>query len=256
MKTKFIILGSGNSTGVPTIDGHWGNCDKKNVKNIRTRCSAIIIKGNNYVLIDTSPDLKYQFLANKIKKLSSVIYTHEHSDQTNGIFELRPFFYKYNKRINVYGNKDTIRLLEKRFDFCFKQKNVYPAIVKGNVIKKKFTLGKSLERINFETFQVKHGTIKSTVYLFNKTAYISDCNDLSIIKINKLKKLNYLILDCLKIKKNWAHFNVKDSVYIHENLKPKKTFLTNLHNDLDYNYLKRNLPKNMYPAYDGLKLNL
>ena len=114
----------------------------------------------------------------------------------------------------------------------------------------------SEKRINFETFQVKHGTIKSTVYLFNKTAYISDCNDLSIIKINKLKKLNYLILDCLKIKKNWAHFNVKDSVYIHENLKPKKTFLTNLHNDLDYNYLKRNLPKNMYPAYDGLKLNL
>ena len=256
MRTKLIILGSGNSTGVPTIDGFWGNCDKKNSKNIRTRCSAIILKGNNSVLIDTSPDIKNQLIANKIKNLSSVVYTHEHSDQTNGIFELRPFFYKYNKKINIYGNQDTMKLLKKRFDFCFNKKNVYLPIVKANIIKKKFSLGKIEERINFQTLQVKHGTIKSTVYIFNKTAYISDCNDLSIIKINKLKRLNYLILDCLKIKKNWAHFNLEECIYVHKHLKPKKTFLTNLHNDLDYNYLKLNLPKGMYPAYDGLKLNL
>ena len=124
------------------------------------------------------------------------------------------------------------------------------------LLKKKFTLGKSLERINFETFQVKHGTIKSTVYLFNKTAYISDCNDLSIIKINKLKKLNYLILDCLKIKDNWAHFNLREALYVHKNLKPKKTILTNLHEDLDYDFLLNKLPKNVLPAYDGLSINL
>ena len=69
MKSKLIILGCGSSVGVPRIDGVWGNCNKNNKKNIRSRSSAIIIKGKNYILIDTSPDLKYQLLSNKIKKI-------------------------------------------------------------------------------------------------------------------------------------------------------------------------------------------
>ena len=98
MKSKLIILGCGNSTGIPTIVGYWGKCNKKNKKNFRTRCSAIILKGSNSILIDTSPDIRNQLLNNKIKKLSSVIYTHEHSDQTNGLFELRPYFWKNKKK--------------------------------------------------------------------------------------------------------------------------------------------------------------
>ena len=98
MKSKLIILGCGSSVGVPRIDGFWGNCRKKNKKNIRTRCSAIIIKGSNSILIDTSPDIKQQLLSNKVRNVTSVIYTHEHADQTNGLFELRPFFWKYKKK--------------------------------------------------------------------------------------------------------------------------------------------------------------
>ena len=90
MKNQLIILGSGSSVGTPRIDGFWGKCNKSIKKNIRTRCSAIILKGSNSVLIDTSPDIKKQFLDNKIKKISSVVFTHEHADQTNGLFELRP----------------------------------------------------------------------------------------------------------------------------------------------------------------------
>ena len=94
MKTKLLILGCGNSMGVPRIDGYWGNCNKNNKKNFRTRCSAIIIKGFNNILIDTSPDIKNQLYNNKISTVSSVIFTHEHADQTNGLFELRPFTFK------------------------------------------------------------------------------------------------------------------------------------------------------------------
>ena len=113
MNTELIILGSGNSTGIPRIDGYWGKCNKKNKKNNRTRCSAIILKGKNSVLIDTSPDIRYQLSQNKIKNISSVLYTHEHSDQTNGLFELRPFYWIYNKKINIYGNLKTISSLKK-----------------------------------------------------------------------------------------------------------------------------------------------
>ena len=256
MRSRLIILGCGNSTGVPRIDGHWGNCNKRNKKNLRTRCSAILIKGSNFILIDSSPDIKNQMLNNNIKNLSHVIYTHEHADQTSGLFELRPFFWKNKKIINIYGNKKTMNLLKKRFDYCFSNNTMYPAIVKDNIIKEKFSLGKGKEKIKFNTLNVKHGSVRSLIYIFEKTAYKSDCNDLSIVNNNILKKLNFLILDCLKIKKNWAHFNLEEALYVHKCLKPKKTILTNLHEDLDYDFLLRKLPKNVLPAYDGLSLNL
>jgi len=256
MKAKLIILGSGNSTGVPRIDGYWGSCNKKNKKNIRSRCSAVILKGSNTILIDTSPDIRNQILDNNIKNINSVIYTHEHSDQTNGIFELRPFFWKNKKPINIYGNLKTINSLKKRYDYCFKNSPYYPAIVKGNASKKKFSLGAKNEKVFLKSFSVSHGLTKSLAYVFEKTAYISDCNDLSIVKIKELKNLKYLVLDCLKMNDNFAHFKLEECLYVHYHLNPKTTILTNLHQDLDYDFLLQRLPNNVLPAYDGLKLNL
>ena len=256
MKSKLIILGCGSSVGVPRVDGFWGNCDKNNKKNKRTRCSAVIIKGSNSILIDTSPDLKMQLLSNKIKQISSVIFTHEHADQTNGLFELRPFYWKYKKKINIYGNLKTINHLKKRQDYLFKRISVYPPIVKANIINSKLSLGKFKEKIDFKAINVKHGKTNSIIYIFEKTAYISDSNDLSIAKMKELQNLKYLIIDCLKFKKHPSHFNLKESLYVHQCLKPKKTILTNLHYDLDYNSLLKRLPPNVVPAYDGLTINL
>ena len=92
MAVKFTILGSGSSMGVPRADGFSGNCNLKNKKNLRTRCSALIQFNNQNFLIDTSPDLRSQLLKNKISSISKVFYTHLHGDQTHGINDLRPFF--------------------------------------------------------------------------------------------------------------------------------------------------------------------
>ena len=256
MITRLIILGCGSSVGVPRIDGVWGSCNKNNKKNIRTRSSAIIIKGKNSILIDTSADLRCQLLSNKIKNISSVILTHEHADQTNGLFELRPFFWRHKKKINIYGDTVTMNLIKKRHDYLFKKIGSYPPIVQSNIIKSKFSLGRSSEKIFFKAIKVKHGKTNSQGYIFENTAYISDCNDLSIINMKELKNLKYLIIDCLKLKKHFSHFNLRESLYVHQKLKPKKTILTNLHYDLDYNYLLKKLPKNVEPAYDGLKISL
>ena len=107
MKNIFTILGCGSSLGAPWITNFNGNL-KKNKKNVRTRCCAHIKKGDLSVLIDTSPDIKYQFLRNKINSLDAIIYTHEHADQTSGIFELRPFFWKNKKKIPVYSSSRNI----------------------------------------------------------------------------------------------------------------------------------------------------
>ena len=113
MKNKFTILGCGSSLGSPWITNYRGDL-KKNPKNIRTRCCAHIQYKDLSILIDTSPDIKNQFLDNKIRSLDAIIYTHEHADQTSGIFEMRPFFWKNKNKIPVYGSKRTVTALIKK----------------------------------------------------------------------------------------------------------------------------------------------
>ncbi len=255
MKNKFTILGCGSSLGSPWITNHWGSCNKTNIKNIRTRCSAHIQYKDLSVLIDTSPDIKTQFKNNKIKDVDAVIFTHEHADQTTGIFELRPFFWKHKKKIPVYGSKRTIKELVKKYTFCFKPRHGYIPIMKSNVIKKSFRITKSKTSLKLNSIDVQHGLIKSTAYIFNKVAYISDCNHISEKSFKYLKNLNYLIIDCLRIKKHPSHFNYDDAIFISKKINAKKTILTNLHVDFDYLRLKKKLPKNIVPAFDGLSFN-
>tara|TARA_B100000029_G_scaffold511908_1_gene607155 strand:+ start:2184 stop:2948 length:765 start_codon:yes stop_codon:yes gene_type:complete len=253
---KFVVLGSGSSVGVPWITGNWGNCNKKNKYNKRTRCSAFIKKGKLSILIDTSPDIKKQFLDNKINNVDYVLYTHEHADQTSGIFELRPFFWKNKKRIDIYANKETLRDLFKKHDYCFVPKQGYVPILNGNLVKKDFLLSKNHDKIKVKSFYVKHGRIKSTAYIFDKLAYISDSNGIFSKDLYKLKGLKYLILDCLKFNSHPSHFNFSQALKISKKINAQKTILTNLHSDLDYKFLKKSLPKNIVPAYDGMTLIL
>ena len=254
MKKTFTILGCGSSLGSPWITNFNGNL-KKNKKNVRTRCCAHIQKGDLSVLIDTSPDIKYQFLRNKINTLDAIIYTHEHADQTSGIFEMRPFFWKNKKKIPVYGSSRTINELKEKYTFCFSQRHGYKPIMKANTIKDKFIIKKANINLNLDSFDVTHGMIKATGYVFDKIAYISDCNKISNKSLEKLKNLNFLIIDCLRQDKHPSHFNYDDALKLINKIKPKKSILTNLHVDLDYFKLKKKLPKNIIPAYDGLSFN-
>ena len=254
MKKKFTILGCGSSLGSPWITSHNGKL-KKSAKNVRTRCCAHVQKGNLSVCIDTSPDIKYQFLRNKIKNLDSIIYTHEHADQTAGIFEMRPFYWKNKSKIPIYGSHRTIKALKKSYRFCFSKEQGYKPIMKARVIKKNFFIQKNKTRLDIISFQVTHGLIKSTGYVMDKIGYISDCNHVSKENLKHLKNLNYLVLDCLKIDKHPSHFNLDEALKLINITKPKKAILTNLHTDLDYFELKKELPKNITPAYDGLSFN-
>ena len=98
MTIKYTLLGSGSSLGVPRPDGFFGNCNPKEKKNYRTRCSFLISSKIKNIIIDTSPDLRMQLLNNKIKNINAVFYTHFHADQTHGINDLRVFFLKNKKK--------------------------------------------------------------------------------------------------------------------------------------------------------------
>jgi phosphoribosyl 1,2-cyclic phosphate phosphodiesterase len=257
-KTELILLGSGSSLGVPRIDGYWGRAKKKNKRNHRMRCSLFIKYKDMNIIIDTSPDMRNQFLNNKIKKVDFVVYSHDHADQSHGIIELRPFFWNNKKKIPIYADKKTSNYLINSFKYLFvKQNKYYKPILKMNIIKNKFFLKKNISSIQLETIKVKHGDINSNGYLFNKIAYISDCSSISSKSLKRLMNLKLLIIDCLKFKSHKTHLNFKKCLSYIKILNPKKAILTNLHSDIDYSFLKKKLlkiSKNIVPGYDGLKV--
>ena len=255
---KFIILGCGSSMGVPRPDGFFGNCNPNNKKNYRTRCSALIQSNDENILIDTSPDLRQQLLNHKIKKIDKVLYSHMHADQTHGINDLRSFYIVNKKPINVYADDATSSYLKKNFFYCFNNNSSeYPATLKLNRINKKLFIIDKKKRIDIKPIKVLHGRVKSTCYIIDsKLAYISDVSRIFNRDFRYFKNLKYLIIDCLWYRYHPSHFNLETALEMIKVFKPKRAVLTNLHSDLDYNQLKKKLPKNVVPAHDGLTLKL
>ena len=257
MTIKFTILGCGSSMGVPRADGYWGKCNPKEKKNKRTRCCALISTNNKKILIDTSPDLRNQLIKQNIKFIDAVIYSHLHADQTHGINELRVFYLKNKKKINVYANKLTKKYLQSNFSYCFKKLHGYPPILNLKLIKKEINFPNNKKTINIKCIPVKHGPIESLSFIINNVcAYISDVNEIYKKDLHHFKNLKYFVIDCLRLKSHPSHFNLNEVLDLVKILNPQKTILTNLHSDLDYNYLLKILPKNVIPAFDGLSINI
>jgi phosphoribosyl 1,2-cyclic phosphate phosphodiesterase len=257
---KFIILGCGSSMGVPRPDGFFGNCDPNEKKNYRTRCSALIKTDKENVLIDTSPDLRQQLLRHKIEKINKVFYSHMHADQTHGINDLRSFYLKNKKPIEVFADKPTSEYLKNNFSYCFKSySKEYPATLNLNKIniKNDLYITSSTKEINVKPLSVIHGNVNSICYIINKElAYISDVSEIKKKDFKYFKNLKYLIIDCLWYNFHPSHLNLEKSLDLINYLKPKKAILTNLSPELDYKILKKLVPKNVIPAHDGLTINL
>jgi phosphoribosyl 1,2-cyclic phosphate phosphodiesterase len=244
--------------GVPRPDGYFGNCNPKNQKNYRTRCSALIKSKTENILIDTSPDLRQQLLKHNIKKIDKVFYSHMHADQTHGINDLRSFFINSRKQINVFADYATSKYLKNSFSYCFKSySKEYPATLKLNRINNRMTIDDKNKKIPIKPILVDHGKVKSNCFIIDKKlAYISDISDISSKDFKYFKNLKYLIIDCLWYNFHPSHFNLEKSLFFIKKFKPSRAILTNLSPVLDYDELKKLLPKNVMPAYDGLTISL
>ena len=257
MKVKFIILGSGYSLGVPRADGYWGKCNPKIKKNYRTRCSAFIKSKIKNIIIDTSPDIRNQLIKNKITDIDCAIFSHKHGDQIHGINDLRVFSLKNNGKIPVYADYKTGQYIKNNFSYCFNNNPSYRAILRLNNLKKKISFSKNSKNISIKSILVQHGKIESQSFIINnKCAYVSDANKIYDKDLKFFMNLKYFIIDCLKIDKHPSHYSLYEVIELTKIIKPKRTILTNLHADLDYNYLLKNLPQNVIPAYDGMSFNI
>ena len=257
MSVKFTILGCGSSMGVPRNDGSFGKCNPNFKKNFRTRCSAVISYQNTNTLIDTSPDLRFQLLKNKIKNIDRVLYSHFHADQTHGINDLRIFFLKNKKKIPVYCDENTKKYLLKNFKYCFKKSQSYPPILKLYNLKKNNFFKDINSKLSIKSIKVKHGKVFCSAFIINdKCGYLSDVSMIYRKDYKYFFNLKYFIIDCLRRNKHSSHYNLDEVLDLIKILKPKNTILTNMSSDLDYKMLKKILPKNVVPAFDGMNIRL
>ncbi len=247
MTLKFTILGCGSSGGVPRPALGWGDCDPKNPKNRRRRTSLLVERsgangGATRVLVDTPPDLREQMIDADVDWLDGVLYTHEHADHTHGIDDLRAFFLKRRRRVDVYLDEPTAASLHVKFGYCFESPpgSEYPPIVTEHRLEAgvPVTIAGEGGPIAALPFRQEHGDIASLGFRFGKLAYSADLSGLPPESIATLAGLDVWIVDALRYRPHPSHFSLDDALAWIERLKPRRAFLTNLHADLDYEVLR------------------
>jgi phosphoribosyl 1,2-cyclic phosphate phosphodiesterase len=261
---RFTVLGCGSSPGVPRIGGDWGVCDPANPKNRRRRCSLLAQRvsesGVTNVLIDTSPDLREQALAAGIGTLDGVLYTHSHADHIHGIDDLRGFVMNMQRRVDVFADEPTLARLKDAFGYCFETPpgSEYPPIVNAHSIEAGMSVtieGKGGALTALPVTQV-HGRIASLAFRVGGLAYSPDASGFSEDAEQRLAGLDVWILDALRPRPHPSHLSLSQALGWIEKVKPKRAILTHMHVDLDYETLRRELPENVEPAYDGMVIEL
>jgi phosphoribosyl 1,2-cyclic phosphate phosphodiesterase len=258
------ILGCGSSGGVPRIGGDWGACDPANPKNRRQRCSLMLEQtsgnGTTRIVIDTSPDFRAQMLSHNVTALDGVWFTHEHADHTHGIDELRVFYLRQRRRVPVWADQTTASMLLARFGYCFfqPQGSDYPQILDlhglspGNPVETSGAGG----TITGVPFTLRHGNINALGFRLGGMAYTPDLNGIPDDSIPHLQDLDLWIVDALRRCPHPSHFSLPETLDWIARLKPRQAIITNMHVDLDYGQLCEELPPNIRPAHDGMRVEL
>ena len=257
---EFITLGCGSSAGVPMLACSCKVCTSSDPKNNRTRSSALIQGDNNErIAIDLSPDMRTQFLREKIAALSAVIITHCHNDHIAGLDDLRPFSFRLQSVIPIYARAADIEDLKKRYAYIFFPDPDYkgapmPKISLHEIVPyQEF----SIDSVRVFPFEVQHGNITSLGLRIADLAYIPDCSHVPDQSRQYLQNLKYLIIDGLwKKDKTNAHFNLSKAIEFSKTIKPAQTFITHMSCDIDYEADSANLPEGVKLSYDGMKIRI
>jgi phosphoribosyl 1,2-cyclic phosphate phosphodiesterase len=257
-----VLLGTGSSGGVPRVGGDWGACDPAEPRNRRTRCSALVERTNaaggvTSILIDTSPDLREQLLACGTTHLDAVVYTHDHADQAHGIDDVRALANRRGAPIPTYFDEDTRARLEARFHYIFHGAGGYPPILSAQPALRActaFELSGPGGAVPFLPFDMEHGLIRCLGFRIGGLAYCNDVKALPPRSMAALADLDTLIIDALRYTPHPSHAHLALTLSWIAELKPRRAILTNLHVDLDYQTLVRDLPAGVEPGFDGLEI--
>lgn len=252
---KVLVLGCGTSTGVPRIGNDWGQCDPEEPRNRRSRVSVVVESSDgSRLLVDTSPDLRNQFLANGIDRIDAVFWTHDHADHCHGIDDLRVLRYGRAGPIPAYADEQTVRRMRQRFGYVFANQDGYPNILSLE------TLGqvRMCAGIGVRYCSMPHGAMDSTAFRFDadgkSIGYAVDFNAITRSMIDLLTGVDVLVVDCLRREPHPTHSHLAMSLELIEAVRAKTGVLTHLDKSLDYRALSSEVPPHVLVGYDGLEI--
>ena len=249
------FLGTGTSSGVPMLACHCEVCSSTNGLDKRLRSSIMVQSDTTTLVVDTTPDFRYQMLREKVNKLDAIIFTHPHKDHIAGLDDIRGYNYFQKKAIDVYANELTQKALKNEFHYIFTD-DKYPGIPDINLhdlSDDTFMIGD----IPVTTIKVWHLHMPVLGFRFGNFTYITDANRIDPIEKNKINGSEVLVLNALRHKKHISHFTLGEAIELSEELKIPKTYFTHISHQLGlHTDISETLPSTKFLAYDGLKIQL
>ncbi len=252
---KITFLGTGTSQGIPMIANNHPVCLSKNRKDKRLRSSVMVSWNDTNYIIDCGPDFRQQMLRENVQSINGILFTHEHSDHTAGLDDIRPFSYQIGE-VPIYVDQRTLKSLEQRFEYIFTTENRYPGAprVAVNIVD---DTAFYLDGVEVTPIEVLHGRLPVTCYRFGNFAYLTDVKTISEAEKEKLKGVKVLVVNALRQESHPTHFNLKDAIEFVKEINPKRAYFSHISHKLGFHdEVEKTLPKNVFLAYDGLKIEV
>ena len=252
---KITVLGSGTSAGVPFIACGCAVCTSTDPRDKRLRPSIYIDLGHSRVLVDTTPDLRQQCLANDITRVDAVLFTHAHADHIAGFDDMRRFSQLQKAPVPCYGDAETLADLRRMFDYAFrppKQQGGGVPEVTLHAIDGAFTIGGT----PIVPVPVMHGILPVLGFRIGSFAYLTDCNLIPETSWPLLDGVTTVIVDALRRRPHSTHFNVDQAIDVVKRLGATRAYFTHITHDLGHAETNASLPRGVELAYDGLEIDV
>lgn len=246
---KITFLGTGTSTGNPEIGCTCQVCKSTNSKDRRLRASALIEVDNKSILIDCGPDFREQILKVPFKKIDGVLLTHEHYDHVGGLDDLRPFS-RFGD-VDVYAETYVAEALKRRIPYCF-QEHKYPGV--PNIILHPIeNIPFKISETTITPIRVMHYNLPIFGYRIHDFAYLTDLKEIPEEEYSKLKNIDTLVIDALRIEEHISHESLAEALEKIKRIAPKKAYLIHMSHHMGlHDEVQKTLPENIFLSYDGL----
>ena len=250
---KITFLGTGTSSGVPMIGCECAVCSSINKKDKRLRSSIMVESPQATIVIDTTPDFRYQMLRLGIKKVDAILFTHPHKDHIAGLDDVRAFNFFTKKPVEVYANYLTEEALRRDFYYAFSDTK-YPGVPEINVntiTTESFTVLDLL----IEPILVWHLKMPVLGFRFGPFTYITDANRIEAEEKEKIKGSKAMVLNALRIEEHISHYNLEQAVALVKELQVPEAYFTHISHQLGlHDTIENDLPEGIHLGFDGLTL--
>lgn len=253
---EITFLGTGTSQGIPIIGSDHPVCKSTNPKDKRLRVSVLLSWTNYNYVIDCGPDFRQQMLREDVKHLNGILITHEHSDHTAGIDDIRPYYFRQGN-IPFYAEKIVFKALHQRFAYIFETQNKYPGAPTIDEIEinenSSFVIGEKKVTV----IRAFHDSLPVLGFKIEGFTYLTDVKTISDSEIEKIKNTKVLVINALREEPHYSHFNLSEALEFIEKVNPGIAYLTHISHLLGFHdEVEKRLPQNVFLSYDKLKITI